>query len=110
MRILAMITGLVGVVIAFIVNLLYSSFQIMGRVSGVVSGPSHFLFGMLVIMIGLIGSVVALFAPIVGAVLLAVAGIAFFFLAGWWALFASPFLLFAAVLAYEHHRHTQAVN
>ncbi len=80
LRILAMITGLVGVVIAFIVNLLYSSLQVMGRVSGVISSPLHFLFGMLVIMIGLIGSVVTPFAPIVRAVLLAVAGIAFFFI------------------------------
>jgi len=62
-------------------------------------------------MIGLIGSVVTPFAPIVGAVLLAVAGIAFFFIAGWWALFASPFLLIGAVLAFEHHRtHSQAVG
>ncbi len=111
LRILAMITGLVGVVIAFIVNLLYSSLQVMGRVSGVISSPLHFLFGMLVIMIGLIGSVVTPFAPIVGAVLLAVAGIAFFFIAGWWALFASPFLLIGAVLAFEHHRtHPQAAG
>jgi hypothetical protein len=111
LRILAMIVGLVGVVIAFIVNLLYSSLQIMGRVSGVTSGPMHFFFGMLVILIGLIGSVVAVFDPIVGAVLLAIAGIAFFFIAGWWALFASPFLLVGAVLAYEHSKkHPQAAG
>ena len=107
MRILAMILGFVGVVIAFIVNLLYSSLHVLSRVSGIVTGPSHFFFGLLVILIGLIGSVLAFFAPIVGAVLLAVAGIAFFFIAGWWALFASPFLLIAAVLAFEHTRTRQ---
>ena len=111
LRILALITGLVGVVIAFIVNLLYSSLHVLGRVSGIMSSPMHFFFGMLVIMIGLIGSVVAVFAPMVGAVLLAIAGIAFFFIAGWWALFASPFLLIGAVLAYKHSRtHPQAVG
>jgi hypothetical protein len=111
LRILAMIIGLVGVIIAFIINLLYSSLQIMGRVSGVISNPWHFFFGMLVILIGLIGSVVALFDPIVGAVLLVIAGIAFFFIAGWWALFASPFLLTGAVLAYEHSKkHPQAAG
>jgi len=104
MRILAMIIGLVGVVLAFVVNLLYSSLHVLSRVSGIVTGPSHFFFGLLVILIGLIGSVLAMFAPIVGAVLLAVAGIAFFFIAGWWALFASPFLLIGAVLAFEHSR------
>ena len=104
MRVLAMIIGLVGVVVAFVVNLLYSSLHTLSRIAGVAYGPSHFLFGLLVILIGLIGSVLALFAPIAGAVLLLVAGIAFFFIAGWWALFASPFLLIAAVLAYEHSR------
>ena len=107
MRVLAMIIGLVGVVVAFIVNLLYSSLHVLGRIAGVAYGPSHFLFGLLVVLIGLIGSVLALFAPIAGAVLLLVAGIAFFFIAGWWALFASPFLLIAAVLAFEHSREKQ---
>jgi len=104
---LAMIVGLVGVVLAFVVNLLYSSLHVLGRIAGITSNPSHFFFGLLVVFIGLIGSVLALFVPIVGAVLLAVAGIAFFFIAGWWALLASPFLLIAAVLAYEHTRARQ---
>ena len=104
LRMLAMIVGLVGVVLAFVVNLLYSSLHVLSRVAGITSSPSHFFFGLLVVLIGLIGSVVALFAPIVGAVLLAIAGIAFFFIAGWWALFASPFLLIGAVLAFEHSR------
>ena len=111
MRILAMIIGLVGVVVAFVVNLLYSSLHVLGRVAGITSSPSHFFYGLLVILIGLIGSVLAVFFPIGGAVLLAVAGIAFFFIAGWWALFASPFLLIGAVLAFEHHRtHPQAAG
>ena len=107
MRILALILGLIGVVVAFIVNLLYSSLHVLGRVAGVTYGPSYFYYGLLVILIGLIGSILAVFVPIVAAVLLAVAGIAFFFVAGWWALFASPFLLVAAVLAFEHHRTYQ---
>jgi MFS-type transporter involved in bile tolerance (Atg22 family) len=45
----------------------------------------------------------------VGVVLLAVAGIAFFFIAGWWALLASPFLLIAALLAYRSSRVRQQV-
>jgi len=104
MRILAMIVGLVGVVVAFVINLLYSSLHVLGRIAGITSDSSHFFFGLLVILIGLVGSVLALFFPIVGAVLLAVAGIAFFFIAGWWALLASPFLLIAAMLAFEHSR------
>src|SRR5258707_1484812 len=99
MRVLAMIVGLVGVVIAFVVNLLYSSLHVLGRVAGITSSPSHFFFGLLVILIGLIGSVLAMFAPIVGAVLLAVAGIPVFFILGWGGLFSFPLLLIAAVPA-----------
>jgi len=107
MRTLAMITGLIGVVVAFVINILYSTFHVLGRVTGITSNQSHFFFGLLVVLIGFIGSLMVLFTPIVGAVLLAVAGVAFFFIAGWWALLASPFLLIAAVLAYKHSRVQQ---
>ena len=60
-----------------------------------------------VILIGLVGSVLAMFIPIAGAVLLLVAGIAFFYIAGWWALLASPFFLVGAVLAYNVSRVKQ---
>src|SRR5258708_19887677 len=101
MRVLAMIVGLVGVVLAFVVNLLYSSLHVLSRVAGITYSPSHFFFGLLVILIGLIGSGVALFAPIVGAVLLAGAGPPFFFFLGWGALFSSPLLLLAALLPFS---------
>jgi hypothetical protein len=107
MRTLALIIGLLGVVIAFIINLLYSSFHVLGRVSGITSDQTHFFWGLIVIIIGLVGSLFALFLPTMGAVLLLVAGIAFFFIAGWWALLASPFLLIAALLAYRYSRVQQ---
>ncbi len=57
------------------------------------------------VLIALVGSVLAMFIPITGAaVLLLIAGIAFFFIAGWWALLASPFLFVGAVLAYNASR------
>ena len=107
MRILALILGLVGTVIAFIVNVLYSSLHVLGRVTGITNDSSHFFWGLLVVLVGLVGSFLVLFSPLVGAVLLAVAGIAFFFIAGWWALFASPFLLVAAFMAFNHSRARQ---
>jgi hypothetical protein len=109
-RTLAMITGLVGVVLAFIINLLYSSLHVLGRISGITSDQSHFFWGLLVIFIGLVGSLLALFIPTVGVVLLLVAAIAFFFIAGWWALLASPFLLIAALLAYRYSRAQRQVH
>ena len=101
MRILTLIIGLIGVVIAFFVNLFYSSFHVLGRVAGITNDQTHFFWGLFVIFIGLVGSLFVLFMPSVGMVLLLVAGIAFFFIAGWWALLASPFLRVAAFLAYR---------
>jgi len=109
MRIAALLIGLLGVVIAFVINLLYSSLHVLGRVTGITDDQSHFFWGLFVILIGLIGSVCALFIPTVGVVLLVVAGIAFFFIAGWWALLASPFLLVAAFLAHRYSRVQQRV-
>jgi hypothetical protein len=109
LRTLAMIIGLFGTIIAFFINILYSTFHVLGRITGITANQSHFFFGLLVVLIGLIGSLAVLLTPIVGAVLLLVAGVAFFFIAGWWALLASPFLLIAAVLAYRHSRTQQRV-
>jgi hypothetical protein len=107
MRTLALIIGLLGVVIAIIINLLYSSFHVLGRVSGVANDQTHFFWGLFVILIGLVGSLFAPFIPTAAVVLLVVAAIAFFFIAGWWALLASPFLLIAALLAYRYSRVQQ---
>ena len=106
-RVLAMLIGIFGVIIAFIINILYSTFHVLGRVAGITNDQSHFFYGLLVILIGFIGSLLVLFFPIVGAVLLAISGIAFFFIVGWWALLASPFLLVAAFMAYNHSRAKQ---
>ncbi|MFL5629567.1 MAG: hypothetical protein ACJ788_28675 [Ktedonobacteraceae bacterium] len=108
-RTLALLSGLFGVIVAFVINLLYSSLHVLGRVTGITADQSHFFWGLFVILIGFVGSLLALFIPIVGAVLLAVAGIAFFFIAGWWALLASPFLLVGAYLAYKQSRGQQQV-
>ncbi len=108
-RTLALIIGLVGVVVAFIINLLYSFLHVLGRTAGITNDQSHFFWGLIVIFIGLVGSLFALFIPTVGVVLLVVAAIAFFFIAGWWALLASPFLLIAALLAYRYNRARQSV-
>lgn len=103
-RIFALILGIIGVIAAFIINLLYSSLHVLGRISGITDDQTHFSWGLFVILIGLVGSVLAMFIPIAAAVLLLVAGIAFFFIAGWWALLASPFLLIGAFLAYNVSR------
>jgi hypothetical protein len=103
-RIVAMLIGLFGVIIAFFINILYSFFHVLGRISGITNDRSHFFWGLLVVLIGLVGTVLEPFSSIVGAVLLVVAAIAFFFIVGWWALLASPFMLIAAALAVKSMR------
>lgn len=104
MRLLAMVIGFIGTVIAFFVNLFYSSFHVLASVAGITNDQTHFFWGLVVILVGLVGSLFAFFIPTIGMVLLLVAGIAFFFIAGWWALLASPFLLVAAFFAYRKSR------
>src|SRR5260370_6514324 len=102
MRTLAMITGLIGVVVAFVINILYSTFHVLGRVTGITSNQSHFFFGLLVILIGFIGSLMGLFTPIVGAVLLVASGRGVFFHC--WLLRAPsfPLLSFSRRLAHPY--------
>lgn len=103
-RTMAMIIGIAGAVIAFVINLLYSSLHLIGRIAGISDNQTHFFWGILVALIGVAGSMLTLFMPTVGTVLLLIAGVAFVFIAGWWALLASPFLLAAAFLAYRYSR------
>lgn len=103
-RVLAMISGIFGAIIAFLTNLLYSTFHMLGRVSGITNDKSHFFYGLLVVLVSLIGSVLVPFAPIIGVVLLVIATIAFFFVVGWWAILAAIFFLIAAALAFRHSR------
>jgi len=101
-RLGAMILGLIGVVVGLIVDLV-----------GVVNGNANDLVthggrGLLLVIAGLIGSLIVVFAPIIAAILLAIAGIGFFFVVGFPGniLVALPFVA-AAVLAYADRRPAQ---
>lgn len=106
MRTIALIVGLIGVVLALVINILYSLVHTIGRVAGLSNDTTHFFYGLLVVLIGAAGAFLAPLSPVVSAVMLAVAGIAFFFIVGPWALIASPFLLVAAVLTFTHRRES----
>jgi hypothetical protein len=113
LRTLGMLVGLVGTCIAFAINLLYTVTHVLERVVGISTSSSHFLWGLLIVLASLVGSVLGLFSGITGAVILIVCAIALFFVAGWWALFASPFLVLAAVLLYAgrgERVHTAAAS
>jgi hypothetical protein len=104
LRTLGMIVGLIGTVIAFIVDLLYGIFHVLGLVANVTNDTFHFWWGMLIVIVALAASLLGLINGVAAMVLLAACGVAFFFVVGWWALFASPFLFLAAILMYAGRR------
>jgi hypothetical protein len=104
MRTIAMIIGLVGTALALAINILYSLFHVLGQIAGIASDSAHFFYGLIVVLVALGGSFLTLFSPILAAIMLLAAGIAFFFVVGWWAFFASPFLLVAGFLTFSNRR------
>lgn len=110
LRVVAMGVGIFGAVVAFVINALYSSAHVLGRVAGITANSSHFFWGLLVAVVGLVGAVLAPISAEMGAILMLVAGIALFFIVGWWALLASPFLFVAAGIAYWGRRGERGVR
>lgn len=101
-RLGAMVLGLIGVVVGIIVDLVVA---VNGNANNLVTHGGR---GLLLVAAGLIGSLIVVFAPIVAAILLAIAGIGFFFVVGPLPaiLVALPFVL-AALLAYADRRPAQ---
>lgn len=102
MRTIAMIVGLIGTVIALAINILYSLFHVLGQIAGMASDSTHFFYGLIVVLVALGGSFLTLWSPLLAAIMLFASGIAFFFVVGWWAFFASPFLLVAGLLTFSN--------
>lgn len=103
-RTIAMIVGLIGTVLAFIIDILYSLVHVLGRVGGFTNDTSHFFWGLLVVLGALAGSLMAPIFALGAAALLVAAGIGFFFVVGWWAVIASVFLFVAALLTFSNRK------
>ena len=104
LRTLGMIVGLVGTVIAFVIDLLYGIFHVLGLVVNISNDTFHFWWGMLIVLVSLVASLLGLINGVAATVLLAACGVAFFFVVGWWAIIASPFLFVAALLIISNRR------
>ncbi|MBO0707662.1 MAG: hypothetical protein J2P44_04800 [Candidatus Dormibacteraeota bacterium] len=110
-RILALILGLVGCAIAFIVDISYSTFhRAVGMLGDANLDRTHGFIGFGLVLVGLVGSILALFSPIAAAILLLIAGIGLFFVVKGFAVFSILFFVLAAVFAFlgRHHHHRQA--
>jgi hypothetical protein len=104
LRTIAMIVGVIGAIIALVINILYSLVHVLGKAAGIANDPTHFFWGIFVILVATVGAFLAPILPIAAGLMLLGAGIAFFFIVGWWALFASPFLFVAALLTISNRR------
>ncbi len=99
-RLAAAVLGLIGVILALVVNFAYSGVHDFLNISGTSASNSHGFIGLGLIVLAFIGSVVALFKPRAAALLLLIGGAGFFYPVGWFALIASPFMLLGALLAF----------
>lgn len=104
MRTIALIVGIIGTVLALVINILYSLAHVLGRISGFTQNSGHFFYGLIVVIAALAGSLLAPINAILAAVLLVAAGIGFFFVVGWWAIIASIFLFVAALMTFSNRR------
>jgi hypothetical protein len=104
LRTLAMIGGIVGSVIGFIVSMFYSLFHVVGRISGITADESHFFIGMGLAILGVIGALMSPVSGQVGAILMLVAAVGFFFVIGWWAIIPAIFLLPSVWIAFNNRR------
>ena len=104
MRTIALIVGLIGTILALIIDILYSLAHVLGRITGISNDTGHFFYGLLAVLVALGGSLLAPISPILAAVMLLAAGIGFFFVVGWWAIIASIFLFVAALMTFSNRR------
>ncbi len=110
-RVLALILGVIGAICALIINIVYSTGRHVNNFVFNGDATSHGFIGLLLVLVGLVGAIVTPLLPIAGAVLMAIAGIGFFFIVGWWALLlASPLLLIGAGIAFNARRETTPDN
>jgi hypothetical protein len=103
-RTVSMAVGLVGSVIGWVVVALYSLVHVLVRIAGVTADRSHFFIGTGLSILAVIGSILVVGSPEVGAVLLIAATIGLFFIIGWWAIIPAIFLVGAAVIAFMSRR------
>jgi hypothetical protein len=98
-RMVALISGIFGGVIGFIINILNSSLRFVGQIAGFTDTGGHFVIGTLVAIVACIAAILVMVLPEVGAILLILCAVGFFFAIGWWALIPAVFLLIGAWLA-----------
>ncbi len=101
MRMMALILGIIGGVIGFVINILNSTMHFVGQITGITTHGGHLFIGTLIAIIACIGAIIVMFVPEVGGIILILCTVGFFFAIGWWALIPAVFLLLGAWLAFN---------
>jgi hypothetical protein len=83
-RLLALIFGIAGGVIGFVINIINSATRFVGQIVGITDSGGHVIIGTLVAIVACIAAILAM---------------GFFFAIGWWALIPAVFLLVGAWFA-----------
>ena len=84
-RILAIFNGIVTIVATVVIDILYSLAHSLERIVGVNPDSSHFFIGLACALVEVLGLIASFFNWYVGAILMLIGAIGFFFLVGWWA-------------------------
>ena len=93
-RFIALVVGLVAGIIALLIDLGNSI------IAHATSNTSHGFIGFLVVLIGIVGALMAVFWPRASALLMVISLVAFFFVVGPTAIVSGLLFLIAAALAY----------
>lgn len=100
-RIVALILGIIGSIIALIEVIVSVSTRHIGDLMNPAStSTSHGFLGTLAFIIGIVGSLIGLPFGEIGAILLAIAGLLMLYVTGWAGIIPFIFLIVAAVLMY----------
>lgn len=107
-RVVAMIVGIVGSLLALLVTTItvvaYHLNQLFDTSGLLDTRRSHGFVGLLSFVVGIIGSLLALLFPSTAAVLLLIAGLAMVYVAGGWGVVPLVVLGLAALLAFLDRR------
>ena len=98
LRVIALIIGALGFVDGVIANVIVAAYRDVAHLIGVDVAQSHGIIGFIICVVGLVGAILVLRLPIVGAILLLIATFGFV-VVHWWCQLASPQFAVAAMLA-----------
>jgi hypothetical protein len=105
LRTIGFILGLLASALVLIIDILYSLTNTLVKASGGTGVNSHFFIGILLVIVGAVGAFLADPIPMASVVLMLIAGIAFFFLVGGWAIIpAIVFLIAIALVFFDRNR------